>query len=187
MGYRASRLYSWSEIQALARELQTMHRTLTEMSEVERDGELNQVELTRSRVSSESDSRIVRVERIRAERERIKSDQSKSRSSHQRSNHSELESAKREFNAQDFKAAWLASQQKEYSPQHTFHDRSGMSIRESDDVTVSQLDPQHSSLKASDRLPVQDHESPWEMLRDYFLEQHRRQKTEQSEATSKVK
>ena len=157
MGRRVSRLYAWREIQELARDLQTLYHGSS------------------SQPSEEHRSRIVRVERIKMEQDRARLEiQAEA-----------LSASSKQFNfdAQDFKTAWKnrqvnvsscvesSSSQLDESTQGPARDNSTPSQAQNDDqrVTAQRLDKTQEGSA-----------SPWELLRDHFLEQHRLHKEQKN-------
>ena len=195
MGYRASRLYSWREVQELARELQSMHRASHVDLKAYKHHQREVVDQSMSTSIADEDklyeasqSRIVRVERLKAEQalkmlERPGNDKAPKRYTPTHS-----------FNPQAFKAAWRAGQQ-EANHHSSLHEVSVLSTNQSEvpDLTPTQMIAPHSAQvqgidkafnervatppttsqdptrhRASGQPP-----SPWELLRDHFIEQHR--------------
>lgn len=189
MAYRTSRLYSWREVQELARALQSMRRAsrvdvkTDEQRQRERADQLMSAPMTpEDALQDASQSRIVRVERLKAEHALKKPERPDHNTEPTRS------SSVSSFNLQAFKAAWRAGQQ-EVTPYSPLNEVSVTPLKsQSSNLTPTQTaQPQGVDRASNARVATSPpspqgstrtqasgaSSSPWELLRDHFVAQHR--------------
>ena len=183
MGYRVSRRYSWREIQELARDLQTLCKEVTQHDDVSDEYDVAQSSSSISNARhSVSESRIIRVERMRTERERVRSERARSDVRETPLVSQTIKSHKLSFNPQEFKAAWSAKQQRNSYPTFTEAEQDPSSSDLSSDAQILEDSFHSASHSASINQSQSDQStSPWELLKDHFLAQHRLYKRHQEE------
>ena len=174
MGRRVSRLYAWHEIQELARDLQALYHEKSEETQ-QADVHLEEQITTAPQSSEEHHSRIVRVEQIRLERQRARLER--------REEVQSKTSRTLNFNAQDFKLAWKNRQKKVSAFVDTSSNRPDQSAQ--DHTRYHPVSTQPQSLHQISKTQCNHHvhaptSSPWELLRDHFLEQHRLHKEQKN-------
>jgi hypothetical protein len=187
VGYRVSRRYSWREIQELARDLQTLCKEVTQQNNIPDEYDVAQSSSSMSDPRhSGSNSRIIRVERMRTERERVRSERASSEIRETPLASQTIKSHKLSFNPQEFKAAWSAKQQRASYPPLTEAEPHPSPSYLSSDAQILEESSHSGSTSGSRSASInQSHldqpTSPWELLKDHFLAQHRLHKKHQEE------